>query len=143
MRDSTLLRLHAQRSLTLPVYLQHGRNSIRELGPAAERQKSRGFRRRMVEQLWGAYCGLCLYVEARNAWSSFCLSEQFKAHACMLSSLVAVWTVTKESRREMAILGFHGEKHRMALALFGGSVGAAAELAVPTPPPQVSLGGHT
>lgn len=38
----------------------------------------------------------------------------------------------------MAILGFHGEKHRMALALFGGSVGAAAELAVPTPPPQVS-----
>jgi hypothetical protein len=30
----------------------------------------------------------------------------------------------------MAILGFHGEKHRMALALFGGSVGAAAELAM-------------
>eukprot|EP01045_Picozoa_sp_COSAG04_P024294 COSAG04_NODE_3012_length_3281_cov_1.938089_6_plen_50_part_01 len=37
----------------------------------------------------------------------------------------------------MAILGFHGEKHRMALALFGGLVGAAAELGVPSPPPQV------
>ena len=45
--------------------------------------------------------------------------------------------VTKEARREMAILGFHSERHRLALALFGGSIGAAAELAVPTPPPQV------
>ena len=53
-------------------------------------------------------------------------------------ALIAVYALTKESRREMAILGFHGEKHRMALALFGGSVGAAAELAVPTPPPQIN-----
>jgi hypothetical protein len=49
-------------------------------------------------------------------------------------------TVTREARREMAILGFHSERHRLAMALFGGCVGAAAELAVPTPPPQVSSG---
>ena len=125
--------------LTLPVHLQHGRNLIGDFIPAAEWQESRGLRCRMVQQLWCTYRGLRVYVEARNAWHGFCLSWQLKAHVCMLSSLVAVWTVTKESRREMAILGFHGEKHRMALALFGGSVGAAAELAVPTPPPQVRL----
>ena len=51
--------------------------------------------------------------------------------------MVDASVVTKEARREMAILGFHSEKHRLALALFGGSIGAAAELAVPSPPPQV------
>eukprot|EP01050_Picozoa_sp_SAG11_P029070 SAG11_NODE_8031_length_1067_cov_1.092975_2_plen_179_part_01 len=56
---------------------------------------------------------------------------------CSFGSLVAVYALTKEARREMALLGFHGEGHRLALALFGGAVGAAAELAVPSPPPQL------
>ena len=37
----------------------------------------------------------------------------------------------------MAILGFPSESHRIALALFGAAIGAAAELAVPSPAPQV------
>ena len=52
---------------------------------------------------------------------------------CAFGSLVAVYALTKEARRELALLGFHGEGHRLALALYGGVVGAAAELAVPSP----------
>ena len=51
-----------------------------------------------------------------------------------LLRLALALAVTKEARREMAILGFHSEKHRMALALFGGSVGAVSytHLTLPT-----------
>lgn len=56
---------------------------------------------------------------------------------CSFGSLVAVYALTKEARREMALLGFHGEAHRLSLALFGGLVGAAAELAVPSPAPRL------